>query len=164
MKAILFILLIIVLPSSVYAQNVPFQVSFTCQTLQPLLDFSYSSIDEMQQGKEIVNAIQLNLRLKMKGCTMMAKVDYTGTANTGSLPAGWMSTKLINNNAPNASIPATEIPLGNTNTVLFTQPNHINNGPHDYTFNYNLKLNALNSVCVPPATYNFTITYTMTSL
>lgn len=139
---------------SVNSDNIKLNIS------KPLI-FIFNSIEEITQGKEINNALEVKLKVKNKGYNVSASVNYIGLSQNNDL-ANHLALRLSSKTSWNATIVSNIVPLSATPALLFQQPAAGPNTVH-YSFVYDVIMKPFTTFTTT-GNYNFTITFTMTNL
>lgn len=154
MKKMLTILL---LSSSLTSYSQPGSEKISVKTIQNI-QFSYQNINELQQPKQINNAIELKVKVKENTFNVFAHVmsvnpDYYQYFNNK------LALRLQNHNSYNAST-TNEVTLSENPMLLFTQP-YVDHTEH-FSFYYDLILYP-STTFANAGLYNFSIAFTMTN-
>ena len=124
------------------------------------LQFRYASAYELARPLELMNALELHIKVKQQPVKLLASVAIADpkarTALAGKLHLRQNSTNSSTVSNVNTTVPLTEVPA-----ELFLQPAAGNATKH-YYFYYDLVLEPLKSF-ISSGNYGFTVTFTMTT-
>lgn len=123
------------------------------------MQFNYATPDLLFQRQTISNAFDLELKVKQEPIFVMAQTNFSSSlAENAFNNLLLLRMRLTNSN--NVSVPAAEVKLSATPSLLLSQPGSVG-GVKQLRYSYDVALDPITDF-IPEGNYVFSIIFTMT--